>query len=166
MAEDPYTSFRFRVFFENNNNFENKKKDQNKEAAEVVSFSEVSGLQIEVETESYYEGGVNGFVHIFPKGIKYQPLVLKRGIAGDPEQVDKLRKWYTNVVVHGQITRKKVTVVLIGPDGKDKRSWSFQGAYPVKWKGPELKADSNTIAIESIELVHQGMIDSEKKDLE
>lgn len=149
MPKDPCTSFRFRVSFIDDT-----------EAAEVVSFSEANGLQIEIETEPYHEGGVNDFVHIFPKGIKYQPLVLKRGIVVDPQKVDKLKDWYTNVVVHGKITRKKVTVVLVGQDGTDKRSWSFKGAYPVKWKGPELKADSNTIAIESIELVHQGMIDS------
>jgi len=40
---------------------------------EVASFSEVRGLQIEVETESYKEGGVNDFVHIFPKGLSTSP---------------------------------------------------------------------------------------------
>ncbi len=39
-----------------------------------------------------------------------------------------------------------------------KWSWTFQKAYPIKWTGPVLKADSNTIAFESIELVHQGIL--------
>ena len=59
----------------------------------VASVSEVSGLQIEMETESYREGGVNDFVHNFPKGIKYQPFVLRRGIT-DP---DFLWSWYKAV---------------------------------------------------------------------
>ena len=41
--------------------------------------------------------------------------------------------------------------------GKDKRRWTFWGAYPIKWTGPELKASSNAIAFESIEMVHQGI---------
>ena len=90
---DPYLSFRFRVEIEN---------------ISVASFSEVSGLQIEMETEAYREGGVNDFVHNFPKGIKYQPLVLKRGITDSND----LWKWYKDVM-DGKISRKDVTVVLM-----------------------------------------------------
>jgi len=137
---DPYPSFRFSIEFDN---------------TEVASFSEVRGLQIEVETESYKEGGVNDFMHTFPKGVKHQPLVLKRGIAG-PSESDKLKNWYKDMV-DGKITRKNVTVVLKDSTGIEKRCWKFKGAYPIKWTGPELKADSNAIAIESIEFAHQGI---------
>ncbi len=133
---DPYPSFRFRVEIE---------------SISVASFSEVSGLQIEMETEFYREGGVNGFVHTFPKGIKYQPLVLKRGITDSND----LWNWY-KCVMDGIISRKGVTVVLMDSLGKDKKRWTFWGAYPIKWTGPELKASSSAIAFESIEMVHQG----------
>lgn len=138
--QDPYPSFRFSVEFDNK---------------EVASFSEVRGLQIEVETETYREGGVNDFVHIFPKEVKYQPLVLKRGISG-PSVSDELKKWYKDMV-YGSVTRKDVTIILKDSAGIEKRRWNFKGAYPIKWTGPELKADSNSIAIESIELAHQGI---------
>lgn len=137
---DPYLSFRFRV--EVNNKI-------------VAKVSEVSGLQIEIETESYREGGVNDFVHIFPKGVKYQPLVLKRGTS-DP---DFLWTWIENVRTQ-KITRKDLTIVLMDQKGTDKLRWAFKGAYPIKWTGPMLKADSNTIAFESIEFVHAGLIQS------
>lgn len=137
---DPYPSFRFRVEIE---------------GIIVASFSEVSGLQIEIETESYREGGVNNFVHTFPKGIKYQPLVLKKGIIDSSD----LWNWYKDVRT-GIITRKGVTVFLMDSSGNDKRHWKFEGAYPIKWTGPDLKANSSTIAIESIELVHKGIVDS------
>ena len=140
IRNDPYPSFRFRVEIDN---------------IIVANVSEVSGLQIEIETEPYREGGVNDFVHNFPKGIKYQPFVLRRGIT-DP---DFLWSWYKAVRTK-MITRKNVTVVLMDSAGVDKRRWTFQGAYPIKWTGPELKASSNAIAFESIELVHQGIIDS------
>jgi phage tail-like protein len=138
--QDPYPSFSFSVEIDN---------------IIVASFSEVRGLQIEVETEPYREGGVNDFVHTFPKGIKYEHLVLKRGIAG-LSVLDYLNYWYKSVM-YGDIIRKNVTVILMDSAGNDRRRWSFKGAYPVKWTGPELKADSSTIAIESIELAHQGI---------
>lgn len=131
------------------------------EGINVAQFSEVNGLQIEIETESYQEGGKNNFVHIFPKGIKYQPLVLKRGITDNEE----LWNWYKDVR-DGKIDRKNVTIRMYRSykDMKNNeakgRSWTFQKAYPIKWTGPALKADSNTIAFESIEFVHQGIVDS------
>lgn len=129
------------------------------EGINVAQFSEVNGLQIEIETESYQEGGKNNFVHIFPKGIKYQPLVLKRGIT----DIDDLWKWYKDVR-SGKITRKNVTIRMYKTpqdmQAKNaKWSWTLQKAYPIKWTGPALKADSNAIAFESIELVHQGILD-------
>jgi phage tail-like protein len=134
---DPYPSFRFLVEIE---------------SISIASFSEVSGLQVEMETEAYREGGVNNFVHTFPKGIKHQPLVLKRGITDSYDLWD----WYKEVI-DGVISRKDVTVVLMDSSGNEKKRWFFLNAYPIKWTGPTLKADSNTIAIESIELAHQGI---------
>ncbi|MDD3246398.1 MAG: phage tail protein [Methanosarcina sp.] len=140
--KSPYLSFRFRVEVDN---------------TIVANVSEVSGLQIEIETETYREGGVNNFVHNFPKGVKYQPLILKRGIT----DLNDMWSWYKDVRT-GKITRKGVTVVLMDESTKDEKwRWTFQGAYPIKWTGPELKANSSTIAFESIELVHQGILDSQ-----
>lgn len=139
-GKDPYLSFRFRVEVGN---------------IIVASVSEVSGLQIEIETETYREGGMNDFVHNFPKGVKYQPLILKRGIT----DLDDLWNWYKDART-GTVTRKDVAVILMDSVGNDKRRWNFKGAYPIKWTGPELKASSGTIAFESIELVHQGIVDS------
>lgn len=140
----PYSSFMFYVEIE---------------GIKVAQFSEVNGLQIEIETESYREGGKNDFVYNFPKGIKYQPLVLKRGIT----DVDELWNWYKEVR-DGKIAKKNVTIRMFKSpkdmQAKDSKwSWTLQKAYPVKWTGPVLKADSSTIAFESIELVHQGILD-------
>jgi phage tail-like protein len=133
----PYTSFRFRIEI-------NKLK--------VAQVSEITGLQIETETEPYEEGGINDFVHQFPKRTKYQHIILKRGITG----LEDFWKWH-NEVVNGIVERKEVTVVLMDVTGQDKRQWNIIDAYPVKWAGPDLKADSNTVAFESIELAHHGI---------
>ncbi|WP_406661833.1 phage tail protein [Methanolobus sp. ZRKC3] len=134
----PYPSFKFRIEIG---------------GITVAQVSEVTGLQIETETETYEEGGVNDFVHKLPKRTKYQNITLKRGIT----DLDDMWKWYDNVV-SGKIERKNGAIVLMDVTGKDKWRWNFSKAYPVKWIGPDFKADSNTVAFETIELAHNGII--------
>ncbi len=133
----PYTAFRFRI-----------------EIDGIISahFSDVSGLQAETETESIEEGGVNDYVHYFPRRTKYQHLILKRGLTDS----DELWKWYQDVV-SGRFKRKNGSIILIDSAGNDKWRWNFVQAYPVKWTGPELKAETSSIAFESIEIVHHGI---------
>jgi phage tail-like protein len=133
----PYTSFRFRIEID---------------SIIAAQASEVSGLVVETETESYEEGGVNDFVHQFPKKTKYQHITLKRGIT----DLDELWKWHQDVV-SGKLKRKNGAIILVDAKGEDKWRWEFSGAYPVKWNGPELRADSNVVAFEAIELAHNGI---------
>ncbi|HEX3028479.1 MAG TPA: phage tail protein [Clostridia bacterium] len=119
----------------------------------VGGFTEVSGLQIETETEEYREGGVNDFVRKLPKVTKHSNLVLKRGITNSPV----LWNWYKDVT-KGAFRRRNGSVLLMDNVGQEKWRWNFYRAYPVKWIGPELKSDSNSIAVESLELVHEGLV--------
>ena len=133
----PYTSFRFRVEIE---------------GITIALVSEVTGLQIETETEPYEEGGTNDFVYQLPKRTKYQPITLKRGIT----DLDERWKWYQDVV-NGKFERKNGAIILMDVAGNDKWRWNFFQAYPVKWTGPDFKADSNTVAFETIGLAHHGI---------
>lgn len=119
---------------------------------ESARASEVSGLSIETETEPYEEGGVNDYVHQLHKRTKYQRIILKRGI-GDK---DDLWKWYQEVV-NGKFERMGLSIILMDINDNDKWRWDFIEAYPVKWTGPELKADSNAIAFETLEFAHHGL---------
>ena len=134
---DPYRTFRFRIEIG---------------GITVAQVSEVSGLQVETETEPYEEGGVNDFVHQLPKRTKYQHITLKRGIT----DLDEMWQWYKDVV-DGRFERKDGGIVLMDVTGNDKGRWNFFQAFPVKWTGPDLKADSNTVAFETIELAHHGI---------
>jgi phage tail-like protein len=119
----------------------------------VGGFSEVSGLQVEIEVQDYREGGRNHYVHKLAGPAKYSSnLVLKRGVT----DVKTLWDWYWDVI-HGRVTRKNVSVLLMDRAGQEKRRWNFRCAYPVKWSGPDLKANSSEVAVESIELVHKGL---------
>lgn len=114
--------------------------------------SEVSGLLIETEIEPYEEGGVNNFVHQLPKRTKYQHITLKRGIT----ERNELWAWYQEVI-NGQFKRRNGAIILMDSSGNTKWRWNFHDAYPVKWTGPDLKADSNTVAFETVELAHNGI---------
>jgi phage tail-like protein len=118
----------------------------------VGGFSEVSGLQGENEIEEIREGGVNDYVHKLPKITKYPNITLKRGITDS----DALWNWHREVV-NGMINRKNGFIILLDSEGNEKWHWSFERAYPVQWTGPELRADGNTVAVESIELAHNGL---------
>ena len=133
----PYTPFRFRVEIN---------------GIIVAQVSEVTGLQVETETELYEEGGVNDFVHQLPKRTKYQHIVLKRGIT----DMEEMWKWYQEVI-SGKFKRKNGAIILMDVTGEDKWCWNFFQAFPVKWTGPDLKSDSNTVAFETIELAHHGI---------
>jgi phage tail-like protein len=115
-------------------------------------FSEASGLQAETETEDYREGGVNDYVHKLPKITKYPNITLKRGLTDS----DVLWKWYRDVV-SGTVERRSGRIVLIDSTGGETWHWVFEGAYPVKWTGPDFKADGSAVAIEALELVHNGI---------
>ena len=120
----------------------------------VCGFSEVSGLQAEIEVQEYREGGLNEYIHKRSGPARYTSnLVLKRGIANSTE----LWTWYCNVL-QGTTVRKSLAVVLMDSTGSEQRRWTFQNAYPVKWAGPDFKAQSSEVAIESLELAHEGLV--------
>jgi phage tail-like protein len=133
---DPFTAFRFKVEID---------------GLIEAGFSECSGLQVETELEEVREGGVNEFIHRLPKASKHVNLSLKHGITAS----DVLWNWQKDVV-SGKVQRKTVNVLLLDMQGQETWRWSFQNAYPVKWVGPELKADGSAVAIETIELAHNG----------
>ena len=118
----------------------------------VGGFSEVSGLQIETEVDTVEEGGVNDFVHLLPKRTKYQNLVLKRGLTDS----DAIWNWYHDVI-NGKIVRKSGYIILMNSEGVEKWRWNFIDAYPVKWTGPDFRADNNNVAVETLELAHKGI---------
>jgi phage tail-like protein len=133
---DPFTAFRFTVEID---------------GVIEAGFSECSGLQVETEVEEVREGGVNHYIHKLPKESKHVNLTLKHGITAS----GTFWNWHKDVV-NGKVQRKTVSVLLMDVLGQETWRWSFQHAFPVKWVGPELKADGSTVAFETIELVHHG----------
>jgi len=135
----PYVIFNFEIHIE--------------EGILVGGFSECSGLGAEIEIEEYVEGGLNTFIHRLPKKTKYNNLVAKKGMTSS----DVLYNWFKDVVA-GKIQRRNITVTLLDRKRSPLKNWTFNNAFPVKWNASDLKSDSSTIAIESVEFVHQGLV--------
>lgn len=134
---DPYRNYRFSVEID---------------SLIVGGFSEVSGLERELQTEEYNEGGVDRFTHTFPDRMTHPNLTLKRGMTDS----DTFWDWIQQVK-YGVIDRKNGRIVVMNSTGKEVRGWEFREAYPVKWTGPELRADEGSVAFETVELTHRGL---------
>lgn len=118
----------------------------------VAGFSEVTGLESQTEYEEIREGGVNGYVHRLPKGVRTPPIVLRRGISSSQE----LWSWY-EASSQGRVTRKSGSIILYKQDGAELCRWNFFEAYPVRWTGPTLNASASEVAVEAVELIHNGI---------
>jgi phage tail-like protein len=134
---DPYRAFNFLVEIE---------------GIIAGGFSECSGLVVETEVTEYREGGRNGYVHKFAGPTRYPPLVLKHGLS----PIDGLWAWHQDVVQE-TIVRRNGTIYLLDGKGLPAQWWDFKEAFPVKWSGPDLHAQSSSVAIESVELAHRGL---------
>jgi len=120
-------------------------------------FTELSGLAMELVVEDVEEGGNNHFVHRLPGRCKVSNITLKRGMTKSNE----FMAWIVDMA-KGTVKRRNVTVSLFSADGKPAVQWSFANAYPVKWSGPQFKADDTAVAIETVEFAHDGMTDNPK----
>lgn len=116
-------------------------------------FMECSGLRSEREVVEYKEGGENSFVHKFVGPVKFSNVVLKRGITASNE----LLKWHQLGQESGTTSRKNVSILMFDQKGATLKRWNLEEAYPIKWAGPDLKAESSNVAIETIELIHHGL---------
>lgn len=135
--DDPYLGFRFRVEIE---------------SLIVAGFSEVSGLEVDLQTEDYHEGGKNQSVHVFPTRVEQGTLTLRRGLTGSRD----LWAWMVDAT-DGWPERKNVRIFLLDSTGAPSRGWECREAFPVRWAGPDLQADQSDVAVEELELAHGGV---------
>lgn len=119
-----------------------------------MGFSEVSGLTIEAQAIEYRDGVMPEFSPIKMPGMKkYSNITMKRGIiAGDNEFFDWLNEIQLN-----KIEPRDLTISLLNEEHEPVASWKAKNAFPVKVEGPGLKATGNEVAIESIEVAHEGL---------
>ena len=118
-----------------------------------VGFTEVTGLTQELQAIEYRDGANKEFHVTKMPGIqKFNNLVLKRGVfAKDNEMFD-----WVNTVKMNEIERRDITIKLLNENHEPVMSWKVKKAFPVKLEGPSMKSSGNEVAIESLELAHEG----------
>ena len=119
-----------------------------------VGFSEISGLTQEVQIIEYREGSNPYYGPAKMPGLhKVNNITLKRGIsAGDNE----FYSWLTTIALN-TVERRDLIISLLNEAHEPVMTWKINQAWPVKVEGPSLKSTGNEVAIESIELAHEGL---------
>jgi phage tail-like protein len=120
-----------------------------------IGFTEVSGLDAETEVIEYRDGASLEYSKRKIPGMqKYPNVTLKRGVfASDNDYF----KWW-NTVALNTVERRSVTISLLNEKHEPVMVWKVKNAWPAKIASTDLKADGNEIAIESIELAHDGLV--------
>jgi phage tail-like protein len=138
MAEYPVPKFHFQVEW----------------GGSKIGFTEVSGLDITTEVIEYRDGASPEYSKVkMPGQRKYSNITLKRGtFKGDNE----FYSWF-NTVNLNQIERRNLTVSLLNENHEPVVVWKVKNAWPTKVTPTDLKADGNEVAIESLELAHEGL---------
>ena len=137
MATYPYGRFRYKVEIE---------------GLEAGGFSEVTGFDASIDVMEYREGDMVQTPMKIPGLKKYGNITLRKGLADSRALYD----WMI-AGVDGEVTRKTITISLLGQTGDVVAAWRVINDWPVKYTGPDFNATSSEVAVETLEIAHEGM---------
>jgi len=137
--KDPYRKFRFKVEFN---------------GTESGGFSEVSGFDASVDVVEYREGNETPITVRKLTGLaKYGNITLKWGVIDSTEMFN----WMQTHIDGKVIERKTVTITALDEEKKPVAAWQVINAWPTKYTAPDFSATASEVAIETLELAHEGM---------
>ena len=135
---DPYLNFNFIVENEN---------------IPSAGFSEADLPEGRIETVAYREGTDNTSApRLLPGRVDYKPLILRRGFTANRD----LYEWWREIV-QGSVDRRSVSVILLDEQRQEVARWNLRRAWPAKYDPPSFRARGNEVAIETLELAHEGI---------
>ncbi|MGH8609193.1 MAG: phage tail protein [Gammaproteobacteria bacterium] len=134
---DPYRGYRFRIEID---------------GIDRGGFREASGLDATQDPIEYREGTEPLPARKLPGLNKYSNISLKRGITDDA----KLWEWRKKAI-DGTVERKNGSIILMDDAGEEKLRWNFREGWATKWTGPTFNATGNEVAIETLEIAHEGL---------
>jgi phage tail-like protein len=135
--EDPFGAFHFLVEID---------------GVTTAGFQECSGLGMEVTVIEYRNGNEPSHVRKLPGLVKYNNIVLKRGVTLDRSLWDWFRQ-----VINGKTERRSGSITLLGEDRSPVVRWSFREGWPCKYEAPLLNAKTTEVAIETLEIAIEGL---------
>jgi phage tail-like protein len=151
--KDPLIAYRFIVTLNPGDAYLPAKQAALIQLYALGGFQEVRGLGADLEVTPYSEGGVNDKVHQLPVRHSWTRITLKRGLTLGRG----LWEWYEAGLTQSLGARRDGSIILMSPVGERMASWEFYGGLAAKWTGPEFNAMQNAIAIESVEIAHEGV---------
>lgn len=126
------------------------------ENIEVAQFLECSGLKSTSNVFEIEEGGLNQYVHKLPGMSRWENITLRYGVTSDTT----LMEW-RNMVLQDQFDdgdfRRSGAIVLKNLNNEEVRRYSFEEGWPVSWEGPSLNAGDADLAVEMVEIAHNGI---------
>lgn len=121
---------------------------------EVMSFQEVSGLDVESHPIEYRKSNSKVFSTVKMPGVqKTANVTMKKGVF---KSDNKFWDWFSQIKMN-TIKRETVTISLLDEAGAPTIVWTLANAWPTKITGTDLKSDGNEVAIETIEIAHEGL---------
>lgn len=118
-----------------------------------LRFRKVSGLAIEVDTETQPSGGCNTYQQQLPKGVRHGNLVLERGmVIGSPLNLE-----FNASLSTFKFLTSNVLITLLSADNAPLAAWLFMKAWPVKWATSDLDAGEPGLVIDTLELAYTRM---------
>ena len=133
---DPYGAFNFLVEID---------------GVTKAGFAECTGLSADTTVIEYREGSDPTRVRKLVGLTRYAQIILVRGLTSDKS----LCQWFKDTI-DGKPLRTDGAIVLLGSDGTEVARWNFHAGWPSKWRGPAFNAKSNEVAIETLEITHEG----------
>ncbi|WP_136440136.1 phage tail protein [Pacificoceanicola onchidii] len=119
-----------------------------------IPFQEVSGLDAEAEPIEYRADDTEAFSTIKMPGLaNHGNVTLKKGVF---VKDNKFWDWYSQIKMN-TIKRESVTISLLDQEGNPTMVWKLRNAFPVKITGTDLKSDGNEVAVETLEIAHEGV---------
>ncbi|MEQ9405956.1 MAG: phage tail protein [Cyclobacteriaceae bacterium] len=119
-----------------------------------IAFQEVSGLEAETQVIEYRASNSTVFSTVKMPGIaKYGNVTMKRGVFAKD---NSFWSWYNQIKMN-TIKRQSVVIKLLDENGKPTMTWTLKNAWPTKITGTDLKSDGNEVAVDTIELAHEGL---------
>jgi phage tail-like protein len=140
--DDPYAGYNFQVTVNNVNDG----------TTVSGSFTEASGLEVMIDPIEYRHGRDDITPRKIPGLKKFTNITLKKGITADLEFWNWILK-----AMNGEVQRTEGSITLLDENKQAVMKWNFKRGWPAKWTGPGLNETSNEIAMETLEICHEGL---------
>ncbi len=119
----------------------------------VAHFNECSGIKNTTEIVEIQEGGLNARVHKVPGQTRWENIVLKYGMSSDTYLVE-----WRNEILNDQFgNRRNASIIVLDNSLSELRRFNIKNAWPVSYEGPSLSAAGSDLAVESVEIAHDGV---------